>query len=77
METGAAARDVSHRIYQLLTAKCKSQAAVARAAGLSPKHFNNILRGQQTLRPEYVVPVCKALECTPNELFGYGGDGGK
>lgn len=56
--------------YQIMQAKKMSQSAVARAAGLSPKEFNALLRGRKLLREEYIVPICKALEATPNELFG-------
>ncbi|MCD8085776.1 MAG: helix-turn-helix transcriptional regulator [Clostridiales bacterium] len=64
--------DIRDRIYSYLESNNLSQAAVARAAGLTPKQFNDILKGRATLHPEYVVPICKAMRCTPNELFGYG-----
>lgn len=57
--------------YRIMREKKMSQAAVARAAGLNPKDFNAILRGRKLLREELINPICRALEVTPNELFGY------
>jgi len=63
----------SEQIYRIMADRHMTQSAVAKAAGIPPKLFNNILRGRKLLKPELVVPICKALNCTPNELFGYGG----
>ena len=40
------------------------------AAGYDPKKFNALLRGRKRLTSDDVVPICKALGVTPNELFG-------
>ena len=58
-------------IYSILEQKKMNQSAVARAAGLNPKEFNAMLRGRKLIRMEDVNPICRALEVTPNELFGY------
>lgn len=58
-------------IYSVLRQKKMNQSAVARAAGFSPKEFNNMLRGRKLIRMDDVTPICRALEVTPNELFGY------
>lgn len=44
--------------------------AVAAKAGYSEKVFSNILNGRKTITDEVVVSLCRALEVTPNELFG-------
>lgn len=59
--------------YRIMREKKMNQSAVARAAGLNSKTFNSILRGRKLLREEAVIPICQALEVTPNELFGYQG----
>jgi len=45
------------------------QASVAREAGLSPQQFNDLLNNRKLLREDLVMPICMALECTPNDLF--------
>lgn len=59
------------QVYAYMKQHNMCQSAVARAAGIPPKQFNNILRGRKLLRPEHVAPICQALGCTPNDLFGY------
>lgn len=61
------------KVYQQMDKYHMSQAAVARAAGISPKQFNDLLKGRKLLREEHVVPICSAIGITPNELFGYDG----
>ena len=43
---------------------------MARAAGYDPNKINALLRGRKRLTSDDVVPICKALGVTPNELFG-------
>ena len=49
---------------------CK-QSAVARAIGLTPQVFNGMLKHRRPIRVQYIGPLCQALHCEPNELFGY------
>ena len=65
---------VSERIYKIMESKCMNQSAVARAAGFTPKAFNNMLRGRKTIKTEYLLSICDALSVTPNELFGLADD---
>ena len=57
-------------IYKVIDEKCLKQSAVARAAGYEPTVFNAMLRGRKRMTSDDVVPICKALGVTPNELFG-------
>ena len=54
-------------IYKIIDEKCLKQSG---AAGYDPKKFNALLRGRKRLTSDDVVPICKALGITPNELFG-------
>lgn len=63
--------DLGRTIYAIMEKKMMKQAAVARAAGYTPKSFNAILRKRKIIRPEDVVRICKALEVSPNSLFGW------
>ena len=62
--------NVSDIIYKTIEEKCLKQSAVARAAGYSPKQFNAMLNGRKRMTSDDVVPICKALGVTPNQLFG-------
>lgn len=57
--------------YRIMKKKKMSQSAVARAAGFTPKAFNNMLKGRKLIRPEYIEPICRALEVDANALFGF------
>lgn len=50
---------VQQKIYEILDEKHMTQAKVARAAGISPKLFNAMLRGRKLLRPEYICPIAE------------------
>jgi plasmid maintenance system antidote protein VapI len=67
---GAYGMSATDMIYKIIDEKCLKQSAVARAAGYDPKKFNALLRGRKRLTSDDVVPICKALGVTPNELFG-------
>lgn len=64
----------SDRVYEIMRKKKMNQSAVARAAGFDPKVFNAMLRGRKLIRPEYINPICEALDETPDVLFGFTDD---
>lgn len=61
------------KIYEIMKERCMKQAAVATAAGYSPREFNDLLKGRRKFKAADVVPICRALDITPNFLFGYDG----
>lgn len=63
--------DLPNRIYQIMRSKKMQQSLVAKDAGLTPKAFNNMLKGRKLIRPEYIEPICHALEVDANTLFGF------
>ena len=63
--------DIADRIYQMLDERHLNQAAIARAIGLTPQVFNGMLKRRRPFRVQYIAPLCEALNCEPNELFGY------
>ena len=63
--------EITKNIYKIIKNKMLVQSAVAAKAGYDAKTFNNMLRGRKLILPEDVVRISKALEVTPNELFGY------
>lgn len=62
--------EISEKIYEHMGMHHMCQAAVARAAGMSPKMFNDILRGRRILKAEHLLRICSALGCTPNDILG-------
>nr|DAG00821.1 MAG TPA: Cro/C1-type HTH DNA-binding domain protein [Myoviridae sp. ctncN39] len=62
---------VTDTITKIISDRCMKQSAVARAAGYTPKQFNDLLHGRKRFTADDVVPICKALSITPNELFRY------
>lgn len=62
---------VTETISKIISDRCMKQSAVARAAGYTPKQFNDLLHGRKRFTADDVVPICKALSITPNELFRY------
>lgn len=59
----------SSNAYKTMRKKKMKQSAVAIEAGLTPQQFNDLLHGRKLLREEFILPICRALECTPNDLF--------
>lgn len=45
--------------------------SVARKAGYKGKTFYNLLSGRKVITDKDIQAIAKALEVTPNELFGY------
>ena len=43
---------------------------VANKIGLTPQQFSDMLNGRRTIKSADIIPICEALEITPNELYG-------
>lgn len=61
--------DVICRLSLIISEKGLKKCVVARQAGLTPKKFSDILHGRRSLKAEMIMPLCRAIGCTPNELF--------
>ena len=59
------------RIYDLMEQNGISQAAVAAEMKISPQRLNDMLKRRRPFRAEHIGPLCRAVGCEPNELFGY------
>ncbi len=46
------------------------QKAVAERAGYSPKKFSDMLNNRSIIRSSDILKISKALDVTPNDLFG-------
>lgn len=47
------------------------QKVVAERMNISYKKLSNILTGRKMVDANIVISLCKALDVSPNELFGY------
>lgn len=61
----------SSNVKKIIEDRGLKQSYVAQKIGLHPKTFNALLNGRKTFDVVYVVPICKALGITPNQLLGF------
>ncbi|MGN0181452.1 MAG: helix-turn-helix domain-containing protein [Candidatus Ornithomonoglobus sp.] len=58
-------------IKKVIFEKDLKKQAVAAAINLTPQQFSDLLSGRRLLRQEDIIPLCEALEISPNELYGF------
>lgn len=63
--------EIQEQIYSIMETKKMKQSLVAKSAGYSPRDFNNMLRKRKSIKPEDILPICAALDVSPNDLFGW------
>lgn len=61
---------LSEQIKSIIKQKCMIQKRVAEKAGYDPKIFNAMLNGRKIIKAEDILFIAKALDVTPNELYG-------
>ena len=61
---------IADNIRQIISERCLKQSSVARKAGYTVVQFSAILCGRKTIKADDIIRIAKALEVTPNELFG-------
>ena len=62
---------VSSKVKQEIENKGLKQSCVDQKIGMNPKTFNGLLNGRKTFDVNYLVPICKAIGLSPNELLGF------
>jgi DNA-binding Xre family transcriptional regulator len=60
---------VVENIKRILTENGFKKQAVARRAGFTAQQFSDILAERKVIKADYIVPLCDALHCTPNDLL--------
>jgi len=58
------------KVGAIIKEKGFKQCAIASKAGFSPRELNDIICGRKVFRADYVIPICRALDIAPNDLFG-------
>lgn len=62
---------VSSKVKKEIENKGLKQSYVAQKIGMNPKTFNGLLNGRKTFDVSYLIPICKAIGISPNELLGF------
>ena len=62
---------ISDYVKEIIKTKGLKQYYVAELAGIPPKMFSDMLNGRKLVTDNDIVNICKALDITPNELFGF------
>ena len=63
--------ELTARLRRLRKLVGKTQAEIAAELGISKATYSSWETGRNELRGSFVVPLCKSLSCSPNDLFGY------
>ncbi|MBE6722721.1 MAG: helix-turn-helix transcriptional regulator [Ruminococcaceae bacterium] len=64
---------IESNIQRIICEKGLLQKRVAELAGFAPQAFSEMLHGRKTLKAQYIPSIAKALNVTPNEVFGVTG----
>lgn len=61
---------VAENTKKIIKEGCLSQGAIANKAGYNGKTFSNMMNGRKIITDIDVMNIARALEVTPNKLFG-------
>lgn len=64
---------IGQNTKQIIHRQGVKQKVIAEKAGYPEKMFSNMLNGRKLITEVDILPICFALEVTPNELFGVTG----
>lgn len=59
------------KALELIKASGITQREIAEQMGTSPTQLGNVLHGRRPFPIKWIEPLCRILNCEPNELFGY------
>ncbi len=62
---------VAERVKELIRDDGLKQYAVAKKSGIPEKQFNALLNGRKTFTADLLVPICKAINRSPDEVLGF------
>lgn len=68
------ASEIIYKLRAIIRQRGLKQRVVAERAGMTDKELSDLLRGRRTFRAEYIAPICKALDITPNDLLNFKGE---
>ena len=67
-----ATTNVSDNVRRIIRDRGLKHRAVASRAGFSEQQFSSILNRRRVIKDIDVIAIAKALDVTPNDLFGIG-----
>ncbi len=62
---------VAANIKKYINEKGFKQKAIAEKIQMSERNFSAMLNGRKNVDCTYIVPICIALDVSPNDLFDY------
>lgn len=63
---------INIKINELLEKQGKSRYWLSKQTGITHQNLTKIARNETvSIRFEYIESICKALNCTPNDLLGW------
>lgn len=62
--------DIENKLNEIVEARCVSKQALALKAGIPYQTLYRCLRGEQDLKADEFLAVCKVLEVNPNDFLG-------
>lgn len=63
--------EISKNLILFIKAKDMTQKELATKIGVKPQAVNNWCKGIREPSAEMLIALCKALDCTPNDLLGW------
>lgn len=70
-EKGAIEMNPIRVMERVIFEKGLKKRTVAEQIGLTPQQFSDLLNGRRRLKSTDVLPICEALDISPDELYGY------
>lgn len=61
---------VADNIAEIIEKNGWKQKAIAKAANLDERIFNDMLNGRRIIRVKDIAPIARALNVKPNDLYG-------
>lgn len=64
-------QSISYNLNNIVQKKGLKKYAVAEKCGYSAKRFSDLLCGRKRITDVDIMKLCRGLDISPNDLFGY------
>lgn len=64
-------QSISYNLNNIVQKTGLKKYAVAEKCGYSAKRFSDLLRGRKRITDVDIMKLCRGLDISPNDLFGY------
>lgn len=62
---------IAENIKSIIAEKGYKQKKIAQLSGIKEKQFSDMLNNRKLILAEYICPIAKALDCSPNDLLNF------